>query len=219
MSSPSSLIDDEPALVRQAQQGDAAALAALREHCQLPLENILLARGANRGEVQDILADLWSDCVPGHLGKPTLLAKYGGKFSLLSWLARVAGNRWIDAKRRGARFADATATDFDDLPGCPTTLAEDGLLQLLRDSLRAAFNRCPSEALVLLRLVYVHGLTQREVGRLVGWSEAKTSRTLAQAMEHIKQQTLAELKRQDARLELSWADFVGLCASMESDFL
>lgn len=205
--------------VRKAQQGDPDALAALREQCHSNLVNILLARGASRNETDDILADIWFDCVPKGADKPSLLAKFGGKFSLLSWLARVACNRWIDLKRRGAKQADMAEADIDALPGCPTQLEEDVLLRMLRESVRAAFARCPAEALIMLRLVYVHGLTQREVGKLFGWGESKTSRALSQAMEQIKTRTLIDLKRRDPRLDLSWEDFLGLCAAEGDDFL
>jgi len=211
--------DAEYERVRRAQQGDPEALAALREICHPHLVNILLARGANQTETEDILADIWSDCVPGAGDRPSLLAKFGGKFSLLSWLARVACNRWIDLKRRGAKQADSEDADMDALQGCPTVLEDDQLLEMLRESLRAAFARCSVEALIMLRLVYLHGLTQREVGSLFGWHESKTSRVLSQAMEQIKMSTLQNLKRRDPRLELAWEDFLGLCAEEDMEYL
>jgi RNA polymerase sigma factor (sigma-70 family) len=205
--------------VRQAQQGDPEALAELRLHSHARLVHILLARGANPNEAEDILADLWSECVPGAGGKPSLLAKFGGRHSLLGWLARVASNRWVDLKRRGARHTGGEESQLEDLPGCPTELQDDNLLTMLRESLRTAFANCPGQAMILLRLVYVHGLTQREVGRMVGWSESKISRAFSQAMEQIKTQTLRDLRRRDPGLELSWEDFLGLCDEEKTDFL
>ena len=63
--------------------------------------------------------------------------------------------------------------------------------------------------MVLLRLVYLHDLTQREIVRMLGWSESKVSRFLARAMKEIETHTLKELKKRDPWLELSWQDFVG----------
>jgi RNA polymerase sigma factor (sigma-70 family) len=215
----SSPIDDDGEQMRKAQQGDPDALTVLRHQCHPALVNILLARGANQTEVEDILADIWSDCVPGAADKPSLLARFGGKYSILSWLARVAANRWIDLKRRAMKHADREETRLDDLPGYPAGLEDDSLLDLLRESLRTAFDRCSGGAMVMLRLVYVHGLTQREVGHMFGWSESKVSRALSRAMEQIKMRTLQELKRHDARLELCWEDFLGLCDADDTDFL
>lgn len=219
MSHPGELLQDEGEQVRKAQHGDLDALTALRHQHNPALVNILLARGASHIEAEDIVADLWHDCVPGVSDKPPLLTKFGGKFSLLSWLARVAGNRWIDLKRRGAKHASAEEPDFDDMPGRPVVLEDDLLAGLLRESLKAAFARCSGSGIIMLRLVYLHGLTQREVGNMVGWSQTKTSRVLSDAMDQIKINTLKEIKRRDVRLELAWEDFLGLCGGEGADFL
>ena len=205
--------------VRKAQEGDPQALAALREQHHSQLFNILRARGASQTEAGDILADLWSDCVPGAGNQPSLLTKFGGRFSLLSWLARVASNRWIDQKRRGARQAGLDDSDIQALPGSPTPLEDDQLSKMLRECLQSAFDRCPGEALLLLRLVYLHDLTQREAGHLFGWSESKTSRFLSLAMRQIRKRTLQGLKQRDERFELTWEDLLGLCEDDKSTLL
>ena len=205
--------------VEQAQKGDPEVLANLRAQFHPALEHILLARGAERSDAEDVLAEIWSECVPGPGTRPSLLVKFSGKFSLFSWLARVAINRLIDLKRRGQKQADGADVDFDDLPGLPQALPDDFLQTLLRECLSGAFEKCSSRSLTLLRLVYVHGLTQREVGRMVGWNELKTSRQLAQAMDQIRSHTLKELKRRDAHLEWTWEDLLGLCAGDDQDFL
>src|SRR5450432_3743426 len=66
MSSPSGNSDDEHNRVHRCLQGDPAALAALREAHHSPLFNILRARGASRDETEELLADLWGDCVPAN---------------------------------------------------------------------------------------------------------------------------------------------------------
>jgi len=141
-----------------------------------------------------LLADLWSDCVPGADDRPSLLEKFSGKCSLQGWLATVATNRWIDLKRRHSRRVEISSASsgegeedaFERLPADVAAYQEDTLVELLRESLRAAFAHCPAEAMVLLRLVYLHGVTQREVVRMLGWSEAKVSRLLSRAMEQIE---------------------------------
>ena len=212
-------MEHQQELVLKAQQGEAQALAELRNQLQPPLLGILLARGAGQLEAEEILADLWSDCVPGAAEGTPLLARFKNGASLLAWLARVAVNRWIDRRRREARTESQAPVEFDEMPGCPTTPADNILQAALRDSLRTAFAACSSEAILMLRLVYLHGLTQREVGRMVGWSEPKTSRALSRAMQQIQQQTLKHLKAISPGLELRWEDFLELCDSQEIDFL
>src|SRR5579862_3266053 len=98
MAPPAGELDDELADVNRCLQGDSAALARLRDHCDASLLNILLSRGANRTEAEDLLADLWFDCVPGSDDKPSLLEKFSGKSKVMGWLSTVATRRWIDNK-------------------------------------------------------------------------------------------------------------------------
>ena len=213
--------------VRRCQEGDPSALGQLRTQCHAGLRNILLARGANATEAEDVLADLWSDCVPGLDEQPSLLDKFSGRTTLSCWLATVATNRWLDAKRREARRfqvqpAEAGDLDQDVLLGEPmlgTAAREETLARLLKESLRAAFARACSQALVLLRLVYVHELTQREVGRMLGWSESKLSRFLSDTLRQIEVDTLRELRQRDRWLELTWQDFVDLCETHQIGFI
>src|ERR1051325_11267607 len=66
MSSQSGQLDDTVSQAARCREGDLQALAELRQQCHASLTNILLARGATRTEADDLLADLWADCVPGN---------------------------------------------------------------------------------------------------------------------------------------------------------
>ena len=106
-----------------------------------------------------------------------------------------------------------------DMPAFPTPAKEPALVIMLRESLQEAFARCPADAMVCLRLVYLHGLTQREVMKLLDWSEPKVSRFLKHAMTQIEKVTMTELKRRDPLIELTWEDFVELCETHDVGFL
>jgi RNA polymerase sigma factor (sigma-70 family) len=217
----------EESLVQRCRLGDTEALATLRQDCQDALTHILLSRGANPTETEDLLADLWGECVSGADDRPSLLEKFSGRCSLRSWLATVATNRWIDMKRRQERRGSGPAQEADESPpevlerlattSYPTK--EETLLNLLRECLAAGFAQCPPDALVLLKLVYLHHLTQREIVRMLGWSESKVSRVLSQAMRDIEQHTLHALKQRDPWLELTWQDFVDLCETQQIGFV
>src|SRR5262249_36647323 len=56
---------DESSLVERCQDGDREALSELRERNNASLRNILIARGANGSEAEEILAEVWAKCVPG----------------------------------------------------------------------------------------------------------------------------------------------------------
>jgi len=213
--------------VNRSLQGDSDALESLRLRNHASLANILLSRGATPTETEDLLADLWSDCVPGSDDRPSLLEKFSGKCSIQGWLATVATNRWIDLKRKLARrleVSDQTPGDglgdpVENLPAPTASQTENTQVDLLRDSLKAAFARCPADAMVLLRLVYLHGLTQRELVTMLGWSESKVSRLLSGSMAQIEKDTLKEVKKRDPWLELTWQDFVDMCQTHQIGFL
>lgn len=226
MSSQPSQLDGESLQVAKCRHGDAQSLADLRNRCQGPLLGILLSRGADRTEAEDLLADLWADCVPGQDDRPSILEKFSGKCTLQGWLATVATNRWVDRKRKQSRYVDpgpdgSAQAEHDYLARLEAAsyASEDTLIALLRDSLKAAFELCTPEGRVLLRLVYLHELSQREIVQMLGWSESKVSRFLSKAMEEIETHTLAEVKKRDPWLELAWQDFVELCETHQIGFM
>ncbi len=224
MDSSSGNSDDENHRVHRCLQGNPAALAELREAHHPSLVNILRARGASRDETEELLADLWGDCVPTNGEQPSLLDKFSGKCPVLGWLATVATRRWIDLKRKQTRRGENVPPEnnhaaIETFPAAALPASEDVLVDLLRDSLQTAFAACPGADLLMLRLVYLHGLSQREIMRMWNWSESKVSRKLSQAMEHIGQDTLLNLKRRDPWLDLTWQDFVDLCETHRVGFL
>jgi len=220
-------LEHERHQLHQCLQGDPAALAGLREKHHASLGNILRARGATVSETEELLADMWGDCVARNNEQPSLLEKFSGKCSLQGWLATVATRRWIDLKRKQTRRGetqlpthnDGNTDQFERLPAAASAPADDVLVNLLRDSLQAAFASCPPADLLMLRLVYLHGLSQRELMRMWAWSESKISRKLTQAMTHIEERTLEGLKQKDSWLDLTWQDFVDLCETHQIGFL
>jgi RNA polymerase sigma factor (sigma-70 family) len=225
MLSQSSEMDDDSLLAERCLHGDPAALAGLRERCHRLLTETLISRGATRTEAEDLLADLWTDCVPGNPEDPSLLGKYGGKCPLQAWLATVVTRRWIDLKRRQVRHGESAGSGgqeaLEQLPADAGTGRDDGMVELLREALQAAFALCPPESMVLLRLVYLHGVSQREIMRMLGCSESKVSRGLSKAMKDIELHTLEHLKSHDPYLPLTltWQDFLDLCQTQQIGFL
>lgn len=215
----------ERLLVAKTQNGDPQSLAELRDRHHPHLRQILCARGASATEADDLLADLWADCVPGSNDRPSLLEKFTGKCSLQGWLATVATRRWIDLKRRQTRRvdvpppADGSTSFFERVPASTSSHQDHSLVEILRDSLKTAFSLCAPQTMLMLRLVYVHGLTQREIMRMWGWTESKVSRALSSAMSDIESNTLGHLKKTDAWIDLTWEDFTELCQTHRLEFL
>ena len=197
---------------------NSAAAAELRSRYHGRLVAVLCARGASATEAEDLVADLWSDCFAAPPNRPTLLSKYQGRCALESWLLTVATHRLIDLKRRQTFRVEVAASDrssddfFDRRPQPEATPREESLLKLLRAAIRNAFAKRDSESVLMLKLVHLHQLTQREVARMWGWHESKVSRALDAARESIARDILLELKRADPWLDLQWEDFLELCS-------
>src|SRR5205823_12425788 len=122
----------------------------------------------------------------------------------------VAAHRLIDLKRHQAfrselapRESTTAPTDsFDLMPGTPRRYVEAPLLDLLRDAIAKAFSSCDKEGLLMLRLVHIYRVTQREIGRMWGWHESKVSRALHCAREKIRRNILSEIKLTDPWLKV-----------------
>jgi RNA polymerase sigma factor (sigma-70 family) len=204
------------ALAEDCLAGKPAAWENLRAQLHEPLMAALIARGATPIEAADVLADLWGDTVLKS-GDRGLLERYDGSHSLRAWLGCIATHRLVDLKRR-QRFsgeipavADGEPNDFDALP-CRAELAADGaLLGLMRDALQEALRELAPETRLFLRLVYLEGITQRELASIWRCDESKISRQMRAGMSHIAERTLTLVRLRDPYLAITWDDFVALC--------
>ena len=211
--------EDDLKFAQSVQNAASSAASELRTRYHGRMVSILCSRGANQTEAEDLVADIWSDCFQAPPGKTTLLGKYQGRCALESWLITVATNRLVDLKRRQTFRVEVPASErtsdedfFDRRPQPETATTEQALLKLLRGAIRTAFSKNDSESVLMLKLVHVHQLTQREIARMWGWHESKVSRALEVARQNIGGDIMAEMKRLDPWLELRWDDFLELCA-------
>ena len=216
MSAPTTDLQDDVAFVERALAGDDAAIRALRAQYNSHLKARLLRRGASEGVAQEILADLWADCV---MGKFRRWQPQAGS-SLIGWLSSVATNRLIDHFRKQKFRADPAGTDGDEEDALSRVCAAESaaprdaeLTRLLRSSLACALQQCDQTGLLMLKRAHLQGLTGREIARMWGWHESKVSRTVSHAEERIREWTLAEVRRREPTLELAWEDLLELCAN------
>lgn len=217
--------EQDLAFVQRVLASEPAAAAELRSRYHGKLVGVLRARGANQTEAEDLVADLWTDCFAPRGNRQVLLTKYQGRCALESWLLTVATNRLVDLKRRQSfrvdvpPSPDSPGEDFFERraqPEKPTS--EKPLLNLLRAAIQRAFAKQDEDAILMLKLVHLHQLTQRELSRMWGWHESKVSRTLDVTRQSVAKIILAELKKVDPWLELRWEDFVELCAGSSDVF-
>ena len=209
--------NDDLALAQACLASDAGACEEFEGRYGALIAKILSARGASPTEAGDLTRNLLSDCVAGG---EALLRRYNGRCSLQSWLATCGTRRFIDYKRHESKKTDLpgnpdddTADPFQSVVAPDASQSEASLTALLRKALEAAFTACPAESRFMLRLVYLQGLTQREIGRMWNHHESKVSRRLTRDMETIRTTTLAKVREIDPFLRLTWEDFLELCES------
>ena len=205
-------------MVQQCLEGSEDAIRELKKSLTPFLSKVLSSYGASKDEIDEILAQLWGDCLTG--ARP-LFHVFNGKSALKSWLTAISVNRWISLKRREAQHARAMQhlaydAESSQPPGRPGSSQPDSsVIEILGPALRRAFAACDVEELILLQLVHVHGVTQREIASLWKWHESRVSRHIKRAEAKIAELTVQTVKETDPYLELRWNDFVELCRSVE----
>src|SRR5439155_2094193 len=153
--------------------GNSAANTKMHHKHYASMLGTLMNRGTDkqltRSEVEECVGDLWSDCFGGTNSKSALLEKFSGDGSLRAWLITVGLHRLIDIARRKRFHHDIAAHEktssvdpMDKIPAADVLTPDADLVSLLRSSLKNALARSNREHLLLLYLVYLHGIKQRE---------------------------------------------------------
>jgi len=202
-------------LAQRALEGDAEAVAGI-EARRAMLERVLISCGArSRSEAEEIVADILADCFGARersrgVGSNRILEQYRGQCSLDSWLITVSRNRWRDlvasaGETRIERGTDRDAAVYDERQHEPDITA------ILGDALNYGMSKVEPLALIFLRLVYLHGISQREVAAAWRCHESKVSRLLKDGFATMKDESIEFLKKRDPHLHLEWRDLMGLC--------
>lgn len=209
---PAALSDFE--LTRKCLEGDASAMTRMQKRFGPDLHNFLLGAGATKSETDELLTDLWTDCITG---KPLLL-RYRGHAPLIAWLKTVLMNDLVDRRRRQSveKSASDALSKQEAAPARRRHRVPDApLFGIMRRALTRAFGACPADAVVMLQLVHLYGLTQREVCAIWGYTESKVSRRLSAAVRQIADETMRAVGDADAWLEIQWEDFLDFCRGVE----
>lgn len=207
-------------------RGDPEAVRRFKESFTQKLVPYLRSKGAEPADAEDIAAGLVQDCLFGREDKPPKLREYQPVGRLEAWMNTCAYNKFRDFIRRHSRQTEldtrsrpdedgqGSGVRLDALDSTPAdTGEEDDAVNLLRESLLYGLSALDAEAMVLLRLVFLHGVSQRALAALWACHEATISRKIAAGMQTIRERTLAYMRERDARFEFTWEDCLALCRS------
>ncbi len=213
-------------LVDRAIAGEPVAVREFQDTYRPMLERVLMSRGVDRVQAEDLVADIVAECFGAGKNGQTrpLLEKFEGRSSLSTWMIRTTWNRWLDLKRRDKFRGELPSYDdddersgdqFDRVAGVDPdeNLLDSDLSELMARAIREAFDSLGPEVLLMLKLSYLHGISQAAIARMWQCDQTRVSRTLTSARQQIATETMKRIREADDRLQLEWEDFQKLCAA------
>jgi RNA polymerase sigma factor (sigma-70 family) len=151
--------------------------------------------------------------------RPAFIIRYRGLVQLINYLILIAKRIGIQRKRRMRGTLSLSADDAghphdfpQDSPSPPEQLESSEDAAALRSAIAAAYEKLSSEQRFLIAMVYRSGMKQKDAGKMLGWSEFKTCRQLASAMETLRR-SIAQWAGADWAGDLSaaWEQSVQKC--------
>lgn len=196
--------------------GDQAAWTRFDQELKPAMLTKLAAAGATDADAQEVIG-----IVTEKLWAQRKLEAYTGSGPLARFVRTMAANAWLEYLRKHRRLVPVTNLTREDSDADPLeTLAKDErpapqespLAQLLRDALLHALDRTDAEALLVMRLSLLQDVKQRDLCLLWGGChEGTISRKKTEAMEQIRDATLAYLAEREPSLHISWQDLLEAC--------
>ena len=176
---PEAAATDE-ALVEAARR-DPAAFGLLYERHRLVVYRYLRARTGS----DDGAADLAALTFERALAALDRFRPSGGGFP--AWLLRIARNAAIDAARRQRGTHSLDALRAWELPTAPDDPEGSAVRHAEADELRRQLRRLDEPVAEALALRYGAGLSTREIGVVIGKSEAATQKLMSRALEALRE--------------------------------
>lgn len=150
---------------------DRRAFAAIYERYRTPVYRYLRARTASDDEAQELAAMTFERALQSI---DSFRSARGG---MLAWLIRIARNAHVDQVRRAAR---SRGSAIDDDMTATIGAADDVILRTLVDAL-------PANQRDAIQLRFAGGLTAREIGRVLGISEAAAQKQVERGLQALKE--------------------------------
>lgn len=213
-------------LVDRAAGGDPVAVREFQDTYRPMLERLMMSRGVDRIQAEDLVADIIAECFGAGKNGQTrpLIEKFEGRSSLSTWMIRITWNRWLDLKRRDKFRGELPSYDddgersgdqFDRISGenPEDSLLDSDLAGLMGRAIREAFDSLEPEVLLMLKLSYLHGISQANIARMWQYDQTRVSRALTAAREQVAAVTMQRIREADSSLQLEWEDFHKLCAA------
>jgi len=205
-------------LVERLLVGYPEAISLFHTHNLPVLRDFLVSRCADersRQAARDLADDIATDCFGRSVSTP-LLQLYSGQGSLNGWLKTVGHSRlqnfWKSGRAKYEMQTQTGATPDLVTDDTAPTLDQTEVAHLLANALQRALDQLPSIDLVRLRLVFCHGVKRERLAELWSCHPSTIGRSLAEALDCIRKETMATIRRLDPLLEITWEDCLRVCA-------
>lgn len=169
--SPTGVSDRDDAELARAATEDRAAFAAIYERHRTPVYRYLRARTATDADAQDLTAITFERA----MGAIHRFQPIGG--GMIAWLIRIARNAHSDALRQHRRRG--TESESDAEPAVES--ADDSVI------LRSLVDGLSDMQREAIQLRFAAGLTAREIGGVLGISEAAAQKHVERGVHALKE--------------------------------
>ena len=173
------VLDDDRLAV--AARTDAAAFGLLYERHVLRIFRYLRARGASEDLAGDVTAATFERALR-HIN-----SYRADRSGFSAWLVGIARNAWIDEQRRSK--GDVDLAEASTLAVAGRSPEDVAIAADERRALLALVATLPEISRDALALRYAAGLTSREIGQVIGKSEAATKKLLTRSLVSLKEAT------------------------------
>ena len=170
--SPAGVSDRDDAELARAATDDRAAFAAIYERHRTPVYRYLRARTASDADAQDLAAITFERA----MGAIDRFQPVGG--GMVAWLIRIARNAHSDALRQQRRRGTEVASDA----AAPAVDPSDDAVVL-----RSLIDGLPGAQRDAIHLRFAAGLTAREIGGVLGMSEAAAQKQVERGLHALKE--------------------------------
>ncbi len=165
------VLDPDDAELARAATEDRAAFATIYERYRTPVFRYLRARTTNEADAQDLTAATFERAMGAiHRFRPV-----GG--GMVAWLVRIARNAHSDAVRQQRRRGTHLSNDG----GQPSNDLSDAVI------LRSLVEGLPSAQQDAIHLRFAAGLTAREIGGVLGTTEAAAQKLVERGLRALKE--------------------------------
>src|SRR5690606_35398426 len=105
-----------------------------------------------------------------------------------------------DDERSGDQFDRIAGDNPDD------QLLDPDLSELMGRAIREAFESLGPDVLLMMKLSYLHGISQASIARMWQCDQTRVSRSLTAAREQVAAVTMQRIREADSSLKLEWDD-------------